>query len=251
MVFSLYFNSSSDDKTHIKNNGKRKKKGGFALRILPFISAILLSLSLLGPLSRVYAKTPQTLLQCLGQEELKLHKMKITGPVYKLNQLFISELSTYDGIKVKKEHLRSICNYQNFSPSVKLLKYLLTYGHAIFDKKSEQVVTAVSEFNNVNLDNFIENVPKIFFSYLAHVQSLSPGHSCLYEKLPHLRYFLNRYKYLEGAIPISHLMKEKKKISEIFRRLSRLDNIIRRCEKEVRNKVRKNKSSKKAKSKKR
>ena len=64
----------------------------------------------------------KSILQCLGMEEMALHKKKIQGPVYKLNQTLISEVASGNLMQVKREIIENICFAKDFSPSVNFLK---------------------------------------------------------------------------------------------------------------------------------
>ena len=84
------------------------------MRIILTISLCLISLELFGA-----AMNP--LVGCLGQEELRLHKAKRTGPVYKLNQIFLNDLVSAGDITLKTEHFKNVCINPIFTPSVDLM----------------------------------------------------------------------------------------------------------------------------------
>ena len=52
---------------------------------------------------------PNPLLVCLGKEELKIHKSKIEGPIYKLNQELINQLARANNVSVRMDVIREVC----------------------------------------------------------------------------------------------------------------------------------------------
>jgi hypothetical protein len=170
----------------------------------------------------------RTLLHCLGNEELTIHKAKREGPVYQLNQLFINELSSFDDITLKGEYIEQVCAPGYFAPSVNLLKLLLLNGKNAFSlRNSGNDGLAVYKHSLIN--DFLDRVPHIFFQYLANLQSLAATPKCLQQKIPEVAYFLERYRYLETDFPMERLMADKAKIERVFDRLLKLDEVLKEC----------------------
>lgn len=169
------------------------------------------------------------LLKCLGREELVIHKMKMGGPLYKLNQLFITELASWGGVRLKKEYVNSVCANDEFTPSVNLLKALLIEGGSIFMMKSSNNAN-FKALNKGRVDSLLDKTPHIFFRYLSDLQGLSNYPHCLNEKIPELPYFLERFKYLEEEYPVKDLIKDKLKLKSIFFKIKRLDKILKDCD---------------------
>lgn len=172
------------------------------------------------------------LMTCLGQEELKIHRTKTTGPIYFLNQLFINELATIYGVTLKESVLNDVCQKSLFSPSVNLLRILLLDGRKAFDIPPTAQLGGVEALASSSLESFLDEIPHVFFSYLSKLQALAPSAPCLEKEVPEISYFIGRYKYLEDAVGPKKLIEEKDKINLIFKKLIKFDAIIKKCQKE-------------------
>lgn len=190
-----------------------------------YLTFILLSQLLIPSLAQ-----SNELLKCLGREELVIHKMKMTGPVYKLNQLFITELASWGGISLKKSKVEKICANDDFTPSVNFMKSLLIEGGAIFEMKSGESNANLRALNEGRVKGLINRIPHIFFRYLSDLQALSNYPHCLNEKIPELSYYLTQFKYLEEEYSVKELIKDKVKLNSIFSKIKRLDSILKECE---------------------
>lgn len=189
---------------------------------LTFILLSVLSIPRLG--------TASDLLKCLGREELVIHKMKMTGPVYKLNQLFITELSSWGGIQMKRSRIEKICANDDFTPSVNLMRAILIDGGKIFEMKSGTGNANLRALNEGLVQALLNRIPHIFFRYLSDLQAISSYPHCLNEKIPELAYYLTRFKYLEEEYSTQELIKDKVKLNSIFSKIKRLDSILKDCE---------------------
>lgn len=170
------------------------------------------------------------LLKCLGREELVIHKMKMTGPIYKLNQLFITELSSWGGIQLKSSQIEKICANDDFTPSVNLMRGLLIDGGKIFEMKSGASNANLRALNEGRVQALLNRIPHIFFRYLSDLQAISSYPHCLNEKIPELAFYLTRFKYLEEEYSVQELIKDKVKLNSIFSKIKRLDSILKECE---------------------
>jgi len=176
-------------------------------------------------------------IKCLAQEELIIHKAKTTGPVYHLNQRLINYFSTISAIDIKASYYPEMCNHPSFSPSVSLLRLLLLKGRIIFKfPKFREEDVAKKAVMDDSINGLINESPHIFFKFLAKLQGLTGRADCLGSKIPHLNYFLDRFKYLEEDYPISRLIEEKEKINEIFNSLKGFDRILSNCKPQKKNK---------------
>lgn len=185
------------------------------------------------PIANSFAQGVNPLMACLGQEELKIHRSKTTGPIYFLNQLFINELATIYGLSLKPEVLDEVCQKSLFSPSVNLLRILLLDGRNAFDIPPASSLGGVEALAASSLESFLERIPHVFFSYLSKLQALAPSAPCLERKIPEISYFIERYKYLEDVTGPKKLIEEKSKVNSIFKKLLRFDAIIKKCRKEA------------------
>jgi len=171
-----------------------------------------------------YAQNP--VLVCLGQEELLLHQKKEVGPVYKLNQYLIGELASANQIAFRKKFIDAICQSKDFSPSVNLLRLILIEGKSLYIFKGDVFQKAMEEST---IDNFIDNIPEVFFKYLSSLQALTPHHKCLKNYISHLDYFQTRYRYLGEELSNKIFEEDKSKIKVIFEDLKNLDQILIKC----------------------
>ncbi len=170
-------------------------------------------------------------LKCLGAEELMLHKQKSTGPVYKLNQEFINEFSSWGRINIDQKKLLDICESKSFPPSVNLLRHFLLDRKNIFTlEKSNQENKALLALQRSLINSFIAKVPKFLFQYLSNLQSLTNDPKCLSQQVPEIAFYMNKFKYLEEEIGGENLINDKDKIKEIFKKIRRFDKIIKECE---------------------
>lgn len=177
------------------------------------------------------AEQVNPLMKCLGMEELAIHKKKVYGPVYKLNQHFINEFATLYGLTLKDESLQRICKEGSFSPSVNLLQELLIRGRSSFYIPATAKSGGVDALATSSLDGFLEKVPHVFFDYLSQLQAMAPIAPCLENNIPEIKYFMERYKYLEDVTGTRAIVdQEEVKIISIFSKLKRFDKILKKCE---------------------
>ncbi len=169
---------------------------------------------------------PSRILQCLGQEELELHKSKNTGPVYELNQKLVNQIATIPNLVVSDKNIQTICHHKEYGPSLSLIRLMLIEGGDIFDIKKDAIGHGLAIGQ---LASFVEQAPHIMFNYLSQIQALMPSAHCLTDELPEVQFFYDRYKYLEGDLNGKQLMKDTKRLDKIFKGLNRIDLIIKRC----------------------
>jgi hypothetical protein len=178
----------------------------------------------------LYASVPDTLLACLGQEEWRFHHAKDTGPEFHLNQLFINEISALQEVQLTRRHHQAICHDLTFSPSVNLMRALLIYGARIFD--TSQVPDESESFREMRLANLrmlTEELPHIFFRYLAQKQALIPYAHCFRDKVPELQTFIENYLYIEEEVPVEQLLRDKEKLSRIFDHIKNFETLRQQC----------------------
>lgn len=187
-----------------------------------------------------YGLEKHPLLECLGNEELILHRNHVTGPNYKLNQILIGELAAASDIKMKNKFVEQVCKTKDFSPSVSLLRMLLIKDMEIYDLPNEMYARALQKGT---IESFLNRIPHLFFQYLSSLQALTIDPDCLNRHVVNLDYFIKRFRYLEGDYSSSFLLAEKKKIKEIFESLKGLDRINQKCKNEQK-KIQEQKSKK-------
>ena len=181
------------------------------------------------------------LVGCLGQEELRLHKAKRTGPVYKLNQLFLNDLVSAGDITLKEKYFERVCKRPTFTPSVDLMREILIEGKKIFRLSNRVTNAGIRNFQLSTITEIKRLIPHIFFSYLSDLQSQTATHDCLPKYIPDLKYFQDRFKYLENELGTDQLIKEKDRISNIFNSLKKLPSIKKKCIVDKKNRAKKKK----------
>lgn len=188
---------------------------------------ILLSFLLTTP---ILART--TIIECLGKEELILHKNKSTGPLYKLNQFFINEVSTLQSLSLKNNYFQNICGAKiTTSPSLGLLYFGLTDGMNIFEPVDPEIPS--HRFIVAEMERMIESLPAIFFEYLSQIQAQAPSAKCLKTQIPELSTLIYEYRYIGEDIDKKWIGTKKKEVTKVFSKLHDLKNIFDICQKEL------------------
>ena len=190
-----------------------------------FILIFLASLNGHAQQKKIYTN----ILHCLGMEELAIHRMKDQGPVYKLNQAFISEIASGNLLKINPTIIQKICSINEFSPSVNFLRVLLLEGDSIyiFNEEDEKI----KRLQLVATESLQSKVHTLFFQYLISLQNLAKGPDCLYKEIPEFDYFTKRFRYLQEEIPPEKLLADKQKIRSIFEKLKGFSKVIAKCKK--------------------
>lgn len=199
---------------------------------------ILLALFLIafvGHSTEIYA-APNMLLRCLAKEEEKLTKRNIQNALYRLNQEFVNELASSNDIMLKKTYVDQICHSRDYSPSVGLLRMLLLKEHELYDLSLSGVDANMRPFKMGYINEFQKQVPRMFISYLAGLQSELATPNCLEKNISELKGFNEKIKYLEENLTTHQLITQKDKIDSIFKKLKTFNEIKLKCEAEARNK---------------
>ncbi|MEK6626253.1 MAG: hypothetical protein AABY86_14880 [Bdellovibrionota bacterium] len=173
------------------------------------------------------------LIRCLGQEELSLHQQKLTGPLYQLNQELIVLFAGNNELLLKEGLFEQICKNidgdKDFSPSVTLLRKLLTNNYNIFFL-DEALVPARSKLaHHVILNELKERGHLIFINYIAGLQGLTKDPHCLEREIPELKYLFERIKYLEEEIDAPELIEDNDKVEAVFQKLKDFKALQQRC----------------------
>lgn len=184
---------------------------------------------LFGPVT-VLGKDFDSILECLGQEELSLHKNHQLGPVYTLNQTLVNQLAAIGGTALKPKLLREVCESKRLPPSVKLIEILMLKGvHAFQIQKRADESEHFHKMRMGNYETLLSELPHIFYSYLASLQALTPYPFCLQEKIPELNYFTERLQHLEDEVPSDRLIDDRAKLKKVFAGLRRYKSILTEC----------------------
>ncbi|MBD63910.1 MAG: hypothetical protein CME62_01785 [Halobacteriovoraceae bacterium] len=151
------------------------------------------------------------LLKCLGQEEKYIHKQKIGGAFFELNQSMISFVVMFpDDTKIQAEKLKEICE-EKYS-SFHLLRLLIIDGQKIFKQTGEKKPGGDIR----SPESLAKNSLSMFLQFLSRYQSSFSKADCLEQSIPELRDFFRKTRYLETDISKRKLLKELKGIDLIF-----------------------------------
>lgn len=192
------------------------------------VKTIIIAL-LFGPVTALSDEF-NSILACLGQEELSLHQGHQFGPVYTLNQTLVNQLAAIGDTTLKTKYLKEICESKSLPSSVRLIEVLMLKGFHAFDTSQREDET--EHFHKMRIGNYetlLSELPHIFYSYLASLQSLTPYPFCLKEKIPELNYFTQRLRHLEDEISPKDLIDDKPKLQKVFQGLRRYRTILTEC----------------------
>jgi len=170
----------------------------------------------------------QNILHCLAKEEEKIHRQKSEGPLYRLNQYFVSQLAGLTGVKLKDRYFEMIC-HKNRSESLKLLESLLINKSDIFNFKTLSRDSGTQIYQKAEIQTLIDSAPNLFFTYLSGLQAKAKDPKCLEKEIIELKYFMERYMFLEGEIKTETLLDDKIKIQSVFKKLENISAIYKRC----------------------
>lgn len=190
---------------------------------------ILIITLLFGPVTGLSDEF-DSILGCLGREEQSLHKRHQQGPVYNLNQILVNQLASIGDTSLKPELLKEVCRSKSLPQSVRLIEVLMLRGMKAFDTRQKK--NESDNFHEMRLGNYetlLSELPHIFYSYLASLQSLTPYPYCLNEKIPELNYFTQRLQHLEDEVPTEQLIDDKQKLKQIFLGLRSYKNVLEEC----------------------
>ncbi|MCP4911529.1 MAG: hypothetical protein GY909_00310 [Oligoflexia bacterium] len=164
------------------------------------------------------------LLHCLGREEAMIHKNKLGGPVYNLNQTLINNLASLGSIYLSKDQYMLVCGRRGASPSVEFTKLMMVNGKEVI-----RGIRGLSKFSRLTLDSLYQKMPSIFYDYLNGLKSMAPTHDCLDKHIPELEELSTNFKYLERDLSVEKLFANKKAIYSIFRKLDDVNRIYHKC----------------------
>ncbi|MCK5882448.1 MAG: hypothetical protein KAG61_02075 [Bacteriovoracaceae bacterium] len=166
------------------------------------------------------------LIKCLALEEAHLHKSYISGPIYKLNQKFVSTLSEASNLGIEPKFLKDSCeNIKAKSPSVALLKQMILKRGKVFRYTSNQNLILTKN----TIDGLYSGLPEIFMNFLSGIQAMMDRPRCLEEQIPEITYFFERFKYLQTDLTGPQLFDDHKKIARIFSGLEKMPTLLKKC----------------------
>jgi hypothetical protein len=173
----------------------------------------LISLNLLAA-SRPY-------LICLGQEEAKIHKLKLTGPYYKLNQEMISNLlQLNDSIDMKPEILKRVCADE--MTSLAILETILAKKGLLFFSAAVKSNVQQTSMDNLSIEELKARSFKVFINYLTRLQSNFDDPNCLKKRVPEIQSFYENAQHLLIEVGIEGTLDTIRSSSDFFKKLKNL-----------------------------
>ena len=191
-------------------------------------------IALIGHSTEINAASNR-LLHCLAKEEEMLSKRSVQNALFRLNQEFVNELASSNDIMLKKSFVDQICQSKEYSPSVGLLRMLLLKEHELYDLSLSGVDANMRPFKMGYINEFQKQVPRMFISYLAGLQSELATPDCLEKNIKELKGFSEKIKYLEENLTAHQLITQKGNLSTIFVKLKNFNEIKLKCEAIARN----------------
>jgi hypothetical protein len=170
------------------------------------------------------------ILHCLAQEETSFHRRRYTGPEFALNQKLINKLASIGHYKVTAYALNNVCKATKPGPTVTFLQMLILEPDTIFteDKNTEE---SLKVLNHSAIESLKEEASKLLFEYLSDIQSLSTDAKCLEKEIPQIKYYWERFQFLETTIGTGSIVDDPDKIHQIFKKLVHIDKILLKCNK--------------------
>ena len=159
-------------------------------------------------------------LLCLAKEEEFIHKEKIHGPLYPLNQFFINSFSARQNFKLKDSYYKQICT--SYPSSLILMSLLLTKGTDIFTFKDNIQRTQLE-------DQIKDSTLRFFFRYISYLEAKAPKANCLKNHIPYLKEILLRYNHLEDLGHKQVLENDRAKIQSILQSLQNTNLVYQKC----------------------
>lgn len=187
----------------------------------------------------------ESLIKCIGREEHKIHKRKVSGALYKLNMRLLDELVMFQKININPQMKREICNSRTPTPSVRLLEYLVVYQDKVFDL-SGKINEAEKELYRSSIIEFTDIIPDLFLLYVNLLQATTAKPSCLQDHIPELKSLLYDIQYLEGEVLAKNLLKQKNRGEKTMMQLRNFDKFNDACNEELKKKLEEEKKKREA-----
>jgi hypothetical protein len=194
-------------------------------KLLLMLFIILIQISFSG--KALAQKTYKTIFQCLGREEALIHKKKLMGALYNLNQRMINTFIVSSDLQLRPEFIQEVCSSKSFSPSVNLLRLLMMKKKDPFINQEPDAISRLQKEQMI--EQFLEDIPTLFFQYLGDIQAQLPTSECLTQAIPELKAMLEKYQFLGVEREWNQSILSKGLLDTIFLRLTQLNAINKEC----------------------
>ena len=178
---------------------------------------------------------PKQIMVCLGKEEQYIHKNKIGGAFFKLNQDMISSLVQLPlPVKMIPKIYSQICNDTIKFPSLQILKFMIQGSEDIFftDAKKEEI--SQMAISKIAIDEIQEKSIYIFIDFLNALQADAPTPNCILNAIKDLKQIYIDLRYLEEELGTQKIIKSINNKQKIFQELEKAPQIIKSCQKALR-----------------
>jgi hypothetical protein len=171
--------------------------------------------------------SPKKFMICLGKEEANIHKAKIGGAHYKLNQEIIAALlQLRSTIEMKANAEDKICN--SLSPSMKTLELIMN-KNIFYSTLSQSEDENNYQIDQVTLMDLEKKSAELFISFVTTIQASLPKANCLQKLIPELNIFFEKMQYILEDVGLDRVMSTLKSPAKTFRKLSEINMKKPKC----------------------
>lgn len=164
--------------------------------------------------------------KCLGKEEELIHKEKVKGPIYHLNQRLLNVFLNLPRVKLKEKFYKEICTNIKIGTSLNFLELIFRNYENAFVYAALGDTTPI---NSRDREDFISRLPELFNDYLTVIKAESPTFDCLERKVPELKKFYEDLQYLEETINFKKLAQRDNQLVKIIDKLKNKDQYFEEC----------------------
>ncbi len=180
---------------------------------------LFISLFLLLCIQSYAASRPH--LVCLGAEEVYIHKNKIGGAYYKLNQEMISLLlQLNESAKMSPKLQKKVCA-QRFT-SMAILREILTSKKPIFKTSYSNKNLMKKSTDNFSISEIKGKSFTILINFLTRLQAQYSDINCLKKRLPEIVSFYENAQFLLSEIGLEKTIDTIKNKKAFFDKIQKL-----------------------------
>lgn len=175
---------------------------------------------------------PKKIMVCLGKEEQYIHKNKIGGAFFKLNQDLIGALLQFPRyVKMTPKVYQQVCPAGSKFPSLSLLKHLILNSTMLFYVDADKNEVSQMAISKLAIDELQKKSLHIFIDFLNALQAEAPTVNCIVNSIEELKVTYLNLRYLEEELGTQKIFDSLSKKQIIFQKLERAPEIIQSCKK--------------------
>lgn len=172
--------------------------------------------------STIWAK-PQTLLECLGQEEEIIHREKLSKEALLFNQQLISHSFELKNLKIKPRFLKQICQGSKNLFSLNFLEIFLKNKGKVFIKSQTKII-----------NQFHSHILNSLNHYIAISQMYSPNPDCLLSDHKAISTFVFKMLYEAKFLSPKKILYENNLGLKVLKELKNFPQTVKNCPKNQR-----------------